>query len=122
MSRSFISLAPYLATFALLMAIPASASALRCSNQIIREGDREPRVEEHCGDPTDVERRVERRAVTVHRRGPNGSVVSVTREVEVEYERWTYDFGPNRLIHYLTFEDGVLIDVETGGYGSSRSR
>jgi len=33
-------------------------------------------------------------------------------------DEWTYDFGPQRFVHYLTFLDGKLARVETGSYGS----
>ena len=39
------------------------------------------------------------------------------RTVEVVIERWTYDFGSNRLVHYLRFEEDELVDVKVGGYG-----
>ncbi|MEM1026080.1 MAG: DUF2845 domain-containing protein [Myxococcota bacterium] len=32
-------------------------------------------------------------------------------------ERWTYNFGSNRLLRYFRFENGRLVDKETGGYG-----
>jgi hypothetical protein len=33
-------------------------------------------------------------------------------------ERWTYNFGANRFIRYLRFENGKLIKIETGEKGS----
>ena len=35
----------------------------------------------------------------------------------VVIDTWTYDFGPNSFVRTLTFENGVLTNVEVGGYG-----
>jgi hypothetical protein len=39
------------------------------------------------------------------------------RSVEVTIDEWTYDFGRQRFIQYLTFEQGQLLHVESGSYG-----
>jgi hypothetical protein len=38
--------------------------------------------------------------------------------IDVVIDEWTYDFGRYRFVRYLTFIDGKLSSVETGGYGS----
>jgi hypothetical protein len=35
----------------------------------------------------------------------------------VEVEEWTYNEGPNTLLHFLIFRDGVLVQVRTGTFG-----
>jgi hypothetical protein len=35
----------------------------------------------------------------------------------VEVEEWTYNEGPNTLVHYLKFRDGILTEVKTGTFG-----
>ena len=35
----------------------------------------------------------------------------------VEVEEWTYNEGPHTLVHYLSFRDGVLVQVRTGSFG-----
>jgi hypothetical protein len=42
---------------------------------------------------------------------------SVATVVEVVVEEWTYDFGNNRFIHFVNFEDGRFTTVRRGGYG-----
>jgi hypothetical protein len=37
--------------------------------------------------------------------------------VAVPKSVWTYNFGPSRLIYRLTFREGKLTHIETGGYG-----
>jgi hypothetical protein len=38
----------------------------------------------------------------------------------IKVEKWFYDFGTHRLIHILTFEGGILKEIELGGYGGAR--
>ena len=44
--------------------------------------------------------------------------VAVTRAVVIE--RWVYDRGPRQFVRYLTFEDGVLVAIDEGSYGTPR--
>jgi hypothetical protein len=37
--------------------------------------------------------------------------------ITVPKQVWTYHFGPTRLIDMLTFLEGKLVKIETGGYG-----
>jgi hypothetical protein len=104
----------------------ASADGMRCGTRLISAGDSTYAVKSRCGDPQDATRRVETR--TERRRvrvpcGPNNEarcdrVQEVSADVVVD--EWTYDFGPQRFVHYLTFLDGKLARVETGSYGTSR--
>jgi hypothetical protein len=41
----------------------------------------------------------------------------VEDSIEVPIEEWTYDFGKQRFLQYLTFEAGHLIRIRAGGYG-----
>jgi hypothetical protein len=36
---------------------------------------------------------------------------------EVLIDEWVYDFGKNRFIEYLSFEQGKLVRVSHGSYG-----
>jgi hypothetical protein len=103
----------------------AGTEGMRCGSRLISSGDSTYTVKSRCGDPQDVNRRVETR--TERRRvrvpcGPGGEarcdrVQEVSADVVVD--EWTYDFGPQRFVHYLTFLDGKLARVATGGYGTS---
>ena len=98
-------------------------TGLRCDGRIASRGDTSYEVRQICGEPDDVQRSVVARTVSRIVRAPcpdNPRAVCRAREeiiVEVVVERWTYDFGKRRLIHYVTFEDGRLVRVETGGRG-----
>ena len=37
---------------------------------------------------------------------------------ETPVELWTYNFGPNRLMQRIRFENGVVVRIELVGYGS----
>ena len=92
------------------------ADGMRCGKRLVSDGDSMYLVQARCGQPDDATHWVEYRAVRV--RVGN---IWVDRTVEVKYERWTYDFGTDRLIRYALFEDGRLVRVETGPYGEKDS-
>lgn len=103
-----------------LLLTGSTAFAMRCDNRTVTQGDNAGRVRSLCGAPADVTTRVESRSVTVHRRLPNGALVSESVMVSVQVEVWLYDFGPRRFMRELTFEDGRLRQIRTLGYGTSR--
>ena len=37
--------------------------------------------------------------------------------VEVTIDEWTYDFGSNRFLQFLKFEQGRLVRLQSGSYG-----
>jgi len=37
--------------------------------------------------------------------------------VQKTFEKWAYNFSPNRLMQVVVFENGKLIDVKSAGYG-----
>jgi hypothetical protein len=88
----------------LVLLATGEAAALRCGNELVSEGDIRPEVLAKCGEPAD-------RTVYYEKR----RVGSVTKIVPVEV--WTYNFGRQTFIHFLTFENGQLTGIETGGYG-----
>ena len=92
---------------------PAAAwpvgSSLRCGSRLIGPGQPLDDVYALCGDPT--ARFTTTELVTVH----VGRDLDVTRPVVVDV--WTYDRGPQRFVRFLTFRNGVLVDVDEGSYG-----
>jgi hypothetical protein len=126
--------APYVLTFLLLgspVLLPATAgpaaaddSGFRCeSGRLVSRGDHMAEVRHKCGDPQFVIQRTEKRRVK-HKivRWVAGAAeeVSEEREVEVPIDEWTYDLGPERFIRFVAFEDGRVIGVRTGGYGTKK--
>lgn len=101
--------------------LQASSSNLRCDGRIVAVGDSRARVARLCGQPDETESweeavhgyqswfydyRYQRYRLPYLVEGP------------VHMERWTYDFGSNRLLHFLTFANGALIRINTGDRGN----
>jgi hypothetical protein len=110
---------PALLVAALVVAAPATAAdSFSCGSKIITSGMPDAEVRAACGDPAEVKRDSILRRPTIWRQG---QPVAVGEErVALPVERWLYNFGPNRLMLRLRFEDGVLVEVQTLGYGYSR--
>jgi hypothetical protein len=106
---------------------PASSTAradggLRCpSGRLVSTGDHMVEVRKKCGDPDEVIQRTEKRKIKVkvrHWISPTEQEeVSEEREIEVLVDEWTYDFGSDRFIRFVAFEDARVVGVTTGGYG-----
>ncbi|HKY40951.1 MAG TPA: DUF2845 domain-containing protein [Polyangiaceae bacterium] len=119
--------------FAVLAAFSLSASAradsLACNNRIISSGDSRYEVRTVCGEPDDAVQRVAYRTTGGRVAGPctredGKQRCGQSREevIEVVIDEWVYDFGRNRFIEYLTFEQGRLLSVRTGSYGHKPPR
>lgn len=108
-----------------LFVASGAAHAFRCGNKIVRDGMHEAQVVKVCGEPT-TKRYIGRtvRGVDipiVRHRSPGMSVYRtpgyghfVTEVIITEY---VYNFGPRKLMRRLLFEGGVLVQIETIGYG-----
>lgn len=92
--------------------IPArgDAATLRCGNELVTEGATKSDVILKCGEPMAKETR------TVKQR-EEGKNTTTQQVVYKTLEEWTYNFGPHRLIQVVEFENGLVIDVRSGGYG-----
>ncbi len=111
----------------LLMCLPLSAAAgsLRCGEALISEGTTQAEVTARCGQPYQVNRQ------TLYGEGaaalPGGPLVGngppalpglVARSgSETPVETWIYNFGPSRLMQSIRFENGVVVKIESLGYG-----
>lgn len=84
----------------LVMVVPR-AEALRCGNDLVREGDPAYQVQRACGEP------------------------DWTRSWHPDYgvrdEIWHYNFGPGELIRVMHFRDGRLRRIEAAGRGFRES-
>jgi hypothetical protein len=90
------------------------AWALDCGGRLVSEGQAPWEVQAICGEPTQMDDTVEivlKPAYDVFGRVVDHFPVAVPKSV------WTYNFGPSRLIYRLTFREGKLTHIETGGYG-----
>ena len=95
-----------LASIMVCAASGASADNFRCpNNSIVSSGDSISEVIVKCDPPTNK----------IKRTDSDETVRGRVRYIEVE--EWTYNQGPNTLVHYLTFRNGVLTEVKTGTFG-----
>lgn len=95
---------------ALLLLFACSSTALadnfRCPNgAIVSTGDRIAEVYVKCDPPSFRDTRTESDS------GRRGATILIN------VEEWTYNEGPNRLMHLLVFYNGILSEVRTLGYG-----
>jgi hypothetical protein len=110
-----------LAVLLITLSTAAADNSLRCSNRIVSVGATPAEVTDKCGEPVYVEQWEE----------GGDSYISQLFDYETErylaprlikaplrMERWTYDFGSNKFIRYLTFLNGELIKIVTGDKGS----
>ncbi|MGB8326692.1 MAG: DUF2845 domain-containing protein [Steroidobacteraceae bacterium] len=97
------------------LALTAPAYAFRCGNYLVHEGDSRGEVAAKCGEPADVSRRTILRAPISWYYGRPIQVGNGL--VEIPVETWIYNLGPYRLMRQVKFEDGLVVEIETLGYG-----
>jgi hypothetical protein len=111
----------------LIQTTSARSDFMDCHGRIVAPGDSLSQVHDLCSDPDAATHRIEIRTV----RGPerccehHGKTIchpgdEVTTVVEID--DWTYDFGSNRFVRYLRFEQGRLFSIATGSYGKKPPR
>ena len=88
--------------------------ALDCEGRLVSMGASPWDVQTICGDPVQVSDTVEIVLKPVY--DPQGRVAGHV-PVGVPKQVWTYNFGSSRLMYILTFLEGALVKIDTGGYG-----
>ena len=113
-----------LACFALLV-MAAPAHAFRCGSKIVVKDMHEAQVRRACGAPTTM-RHLGTTVRGVFLPYDRVTVPGATRRYwpgygsfteEVVITEYVYNFGPRKLMRRLLFEGGVLVSIETLGYG-----
>lgn len=110
--------------FVVLALFSAPADAFRCGSKIVTVDMHEAQVRRACGAPTTM-RYIGRavRDVNVPIQRNHGGGWTSQRfpgygfSQEVVITEYVYNFGPRKLMRRLLFEGGVLVSVETIGYG-----
>ena len=105
-----------------LLAEPAFA--LRCGTKLVRDGMHEAEVLAICGEPA-TRRHIGRTLRGLElRSGVRAGGVLIGRRIypgvfptEVLVTEYVYNFGPRKLMRRLIFEGGVLVSIESLGYG-----
>ena len=112
-----------IALFIGLLVVPSDALALRCGSKLVDIGDRKIEVFQECGKPTLIEKlKVENTTLKAERNKKylEDIITDLEEHQEVKteiIEEWTYNFGANRLIHFLTFKNGKLSQIKVGERG-----
>jgi len=80
-----------------------------CCDQIISSGESTGDVIAKCGKP-------------YYRNAHNEELYEQfdgthSRKIVVAIDEWTYNCGPQRFLRIITFRNGIVIDIRTGGYG-----
>jgi len=99
----------------------ASEKTLRCRSRLVYIGDSRSDVLDKCGQPDQVAHWEEDHNSWVSQlydyRNERYQAPKLTKG-PIPVERWTYDFGSNKFIVYLHFENDRLIRIETGQKGA----
>ena len=119
----------YLIALAVLIVSTEPAFALRCGTKLVDIGDHLTKVERMCGKPVSIQFSTAYRSGiprhTGRRSGRSSPGYSSDQEllihdrsvVEVQLEEWTYNLGPTRFMRAIRFEDGIVVKIESIGYG-----
>jgi hypothetical protein len=94
-----------------------AGDSLRCRGRLVEIGDTPDEVRELCGPPDKIssEERYPDTWVSKYGYDQYGRpLLPYLIEGPIHYERWTYDFGTNRLPYELYFENARLIRIESG--------
>lgn len=119
--------------------LSAGAQSLQCGQKLITEGTTQGEVTARCGEPAHIDRQtlygeegaaapggpVPRNPVVGPPPGspvgappPGLPAIGGRSAAETAVEIWTYNFGPSRLMQRIRFENGVVVKIESLGYGS----
>jgi len=96
----------------LCFATSASADNFRCPNgNIVSTGDSISIVAAKCDPPAGIFKRVEPMEIEESKSDRK----TRTKTIYIEVQEWTYNQG-STLLHHLTFRNGALSEVRTGGF------
>jgi hypothetical protein len=110
-------------TAAIVLFVSSPAYGFRCGNRIVAEDMHEAEVRRACGAPTTMRHigsALRNVNVPIQRR--NGGWTTqyfpgYNLAQEVIITEYVYNFGPRKLMRRLVFEGGILVSIESLGYG-----
>ena len=101
-----------------LLAGAAQAESVDCDGGAVAVGQGTVELLGKCGEPSHREEWTEERtSFVVDQAQKSGE----RQKIRVSVARWTYDFGPRRFLQFVSLENGRILGVTTGGYGSARA-
>jgi hypothetical protein len=106
-----------LAILLLLSVSPTTALGFYCDRSIINEGKSIDYVLEKCGQPSYSQEHTEYRVLRYTPPDYPYPGMVEERAIPIIIQEWKYNFGPNRFMRYLRFENGILKEIESIGRG-----
>jgi len=94
--------------------VAAASDTLRCGNRLVSVGDNKAEVLIKCGAPAWKDTWTERLINNVNTPGE--------LRVNIDRERWVYNFGRHSFLRFLLFQNGRLVKIDTGDYGYDGNR
>ena len=88
-----------------LLSVFASSTTVRCGKGFVSVGDTKAEATQKCGKPESKDK-----STIPKSRSHTGKAIKV--------EEWTYNFGADRFMKRLRFEDGRLRGIESLGRGN----
>jgi hypothetical protein len=113
MKRSLLEIILALTMVCLISSsVPAMTHDIfRCPNgTLVRINDKLATVIMKCDPPTSATKR----SVAA---SPSPYPLYIVYYLPAETDEWVYNLGPSSFMTYLTFTNGVLTNIESGGYG-----
>jgi Protein of unknown function (DUF2845) len=104
------------AALALAACLPSVvfADGIRCGSRLLMIGDSSTELAALCDKPAQTQHSKGYRSGTT--RAGVRSTDSNTDDL-VNVDIWTYNFGPNKFMQRVRIEDGVIVAIDTLGYG-----
>ncbi len=90
------------------------ADSIRCGSRIISRGSSSAELAAFCGDPAQVNKSS---SFTGGGRAHGADGVEYRTTEEIVVEIWTYNFGPNQLMERVRIENGLVVQIDSLGYG-----
>ena len=87
----------------------AHPSVKPCDDDEIKSGLTQYEILQRCGEPSFKDTRQEERLTSMDEHSKRLTINRI--------DEWTYNFGPTQFLRILKFENGKLVDVETGDRG-----
>jgi hypothetical protein len=99
---------------AVVLGVAGIGHAMDCDGRVVSMGASLWGVQGICGDPAQINDTIELVLKPVY---DHQGRVAGHLPVGVPKQVWTYNFGSSRLMYILTFLEGALVKIDTGGYG-----
>jgi hypothetical protein len=91
------------------------AQSIRCGSQLILKGSTSADLLEYCGEPAQKTKNGTAHGLVGNTYTSSGIVSQANGDFEIE--TWTYDFGPNQLMERVRIENGIVVQIDSLGYG-----